>query len=154
MIKEEDEINFEDSIAPWIGRTVKMGEYRLQELFKEASLDITKEQMIVLKKLHDKNGMSQNELASMTYRDKSSLARLLSKMEKKKYVLRAPSKIDKRINEVFLTNEGKEIFKRGKPIMKSMIQTMEQNISDSEKQQIIKTLKKVQQNFISSIESL
>ncbi len=35
-----------------------------------------------------------------------------------------------------------------------MILTMEQNISDSEKQQMIKTLKKIQNNFDSDIESL
>ena len=110
--------------------------------------------MIVLKRLHDKDGLSQNELAFLTLRNKSSLTRLLSKMEKKNYILRKQSKEDKRINHVYLTGFGEETFKKTKPAIREMIFTMEQNISDSEKQQMIKTLKKIQQNFDSDIESL
>jgi hypothetical protein len=55
---------------------------------------------------------------------------------------------------VYLTQFGKDLFKRTKPVMKKMIVTMEQNISDSEKHQIIAILKKVQHNFNSEIEPI
>ncbi len=87
-------------------------------------------------------------------RNKSSLTRLLSKMEKKDYIVRKQCKEDKRINHVYLTDFGKETFKKCKPAINDMIKTMEQNISTSEKQQIIKTLKKIQSNFDSEIESI
>ena len=151
---EEKSVDFENSIGPWLGKTVKILEYFLQENFNNHGLDLTKEQMIVLKKLHDKNGLSQNELAFLTLRNKSSLTRLLSKMEKKDYIVRKQCKEDKRINHVYLTSFGEETFKKTKPAIKEMIATMEQNISDSEKQQMIKTLKKIQHNFDSNIESL
>ena len=151
---EENSVDFENSIGPWLGRTVKILEYYLQENFNNHGLDLTKEQMIVLKRLHDKDGLSQNELAFLTLRNKSSLTRLLSKMEKKDYIVRKQCKEDKRINHVYLTSFGEETFKKTKPAIKEMIATMEQNISDSEKQQMIKTLKKIQHNFDSNIESL
>jgi len=154
MKKEDPKIDFEKSIGPWLGKTVKILEYHLQELFNEFNLDLTKEQMIVLKRLHDKDGLSQNELAFLTLRNKSSLTRLLSKMEKKRYIIRTQSKTDKRINEVYLTQFGKDLFKKTKPVMKKMIVTMEQNISDLEKHQIITILKKVQHNFNSEIEPI
>ncbi|TYA69973.1 MarR family winged helix-turn-helix transcriptional regulator [Seonamhaeicola marinus] len=154
MKKEENPIDFESSLGPWLGKTVKMVEYHMQELFKKNGLDLTKEQMVVLKKLHEKNGMSQNELARLTFRDKSSLARLLSKMEKKMYIFRTPDETDKRVNQVFLTPKGIEMMQRARPIIKNMIQNMEQGVSLSEKQLIIQTLKKVQHNINSSIESL
>jgi DNA-binding MarR family transcriptional regulator len=87
-------------------------------------------------------------------RNKSSLTRLLSKMEKKQYINRKQNKDDKRINLVYLTGLGKEVFKKTKPVIQEMITKMEQNISDSEKQQIIKTLKKIQLNFDSEIGSI
>jgi len=108
---------------------------------------MTKEQMVVLKKLHDEDGLNQNELAFLTYRDKSSLARLLSKMEIKKYIVRKHSETDRRVNLVFLTDYGKEIFKTTKPLVQKLIKRMEHAISESEKQQIITILKKVQTNL-------
>lgn len=154
MKTKEVSVDFENSIGPWLGKTVKILEYYLQERFNEHGLDLTKEQMIVLKKLHDKDGLSQNELAFLTLRNKSSLTRLLSKMEKKNYILRKQCNDDKRINKVYLTNYGKDTFIKTKPAIKEMISATEHNISDSEKQQIIKILKKIQYNFDSNAESI
>ena len=147
-------IDFENSIGPWLGKTVKIVEYYLQEAFNQKNIDLTKEQMIVLKKLHDHDGLHQNELAFLTLRDKSTLTRLLSKMENKNYISRKKSKKDKRINNVYLTDLGKEIFEKTRPIIKHIISTMEQNISQKEKQQIINTLKKIQYNFTSKVEHI
>jgi len=143
----EDYIDFEKSMGPWLGRTVKLVDYHMLEAFHKAELDLTKEQMVVLKKLHDTDGLNQNELAFLTYRDKSSLARLLSKMEQKNYILRKQSAEDKRINEVFLTDKGKLVYQKTRPVIKDIINAMEAGITEDEKQQIIATLKKVQKNF-------
>ncbi len=141
------DIDFEKSIGPWLGKTVKMVDYHLQEAFSQHGLDLSKEQMIVLKKLHDKDGLNQNELAFLTLRDKSSLARLLSKMERKKYIIRRQNSDDRRINEVFLTKEGRLMFKKCRPLIKDLLSTMEYGISENEKNQVIKVLKKIQFNF-------
>jgi DNA-binding MarR family transcriptional regulator len=147
MKSKNEIIDFENSIAPWLGKTVKIVEYYLQEAFNTSKIDLTKEQMIVLKKLHDQDGLHQNELAFLTLRDKSTLTRLLSKMENKNYISRKKSKKDKRINNVYLTDLGREIFEKTKPVIRYIIDTMEQNISTKEKEQIINILKKIQSNF-------
>jgi len=154
MKREEVNVDFENSIGPWLGKTVKILEYHLQELFNNHELDLTKEQMIVLKRLHSDDGLSQNELAFLTLRNKSSLTRLLSKMEKKGYISRQQSKEDKRINNVYLTQKGKETFALTKPVIKKIITKMEKNITITEKEQIITILKKIQNNFDSKIESI
>ena len=151
---EEVSLDFDNSVGPWLGKTIDIINYHLLELFKENNLDLTKEQMIVLKKLHDQDGISQNELALLLFRNKSSLTRLLSNMEKKDYIIRIQSKEDKRVNHVFLTALGKITFKKTRPIIKHIIDKMEQNVSPSEKQQIIKTLKKIQSNFVSKVEHI
>ena len=122
--------------------------------FDEAHLDLTKEQMIVLKKLSFTDGLNQNELAFLTLRNKSSLTRLLSKMEAKEYITREQDATDKRIKRVFITAVGKEIFKKTRPVIKELIQRIEQNISATEKQEMIKTLKKIQSNFSSETEPI
>ena len=147
-------IDFETSIAPWLGKTVKIVEYYMHEAMKQKGLDLTKEQMIVLKKLYERNGLNQNKLAFLTLRNKSSLTRLLVKMEKKSYIIRKQSKTDKRINNVFLTELGKEIYKKTRPIIKDIIKTMEKDINPLEKEQMIALLQKIQFNFTSTKPSL
>ena len=154
MKKDDIHIDFENAIVPWLGKTVKVIDYAFQELLKHNDLDLTKEQMIVLKRLHDKDGLNQNELAFLTLRNKSSLTRLLSKMERKSYILRKQSLKDKRVNNVYLTQLGKDIFLDSKPVLKEMITDIESNISKEEKEQMINILKKIQLNFNSKIESL
>ena len=154
MNSENKSIDFENSIGPWLGKTVKLLDYILQESFKKNELDLSKEQMIVLKKLHDQDGLNQNELAFLTLRNKSSLTRLLSKMESKKYITRMRDVDDKRINRVYITPYGKEIFKKTRPVIRTLIETMEKDISPKEKELMIKVLKKIQENFSSKTEYL
>ncbi len=147
MKHEDEHIDYDNCIAPWLGKTIKIVDYYLQEALSKSGLDLTKEQMIVLKKLHDQDGLNQNELAFLTLRNKSSLTRLLSKMENKKYITRKQDKKDKRINKVYVTNLGRDIFQKTRPVIKYMMDTVEDNISAKEKEQIINTLKKIQSNF-------
>ena len=140
-------IDFEKSLGPWVGRTSKLVDYHIQEGLDKHGLGITKEQMVVLKVVNDQDGLNQNELASLTYRDKSSLARLLAKMEKKGYLYRKQNEEDKRINEVFLTPMGREIFEDCKVVIKDILQTMEHDLGASEIRETIRVLKQVHKNF-------
>lgn len=154
MLKDENKIDFESALAPWLGKTVKSVDYFLQETLNENNLNLTKEQVIVLKRLHDHDGMNQNELAFLTLRNKSSLTRLLSNMERNCYITRHQSTVDKRIKHVYLTQLGKDTFQKIKPILKNVMKTIEHGISDQEKEQMITTLKKIQHNLNSKIESI
>lgn len=153
MSKTKLEIDFETSIGPWLGRTVKLVDYHLQEAFAANGLDLTKEQMIVLKTLQAQDGINQNELAGLTFRDKSSLARLLSKMEGKNYIVREQSEEDKRNNEVFITSHGAAIFEKTRPVIQEIIDIMERGMHADDKTMMIENLKKIQNNFTTNLES-
>ena len=154
MLKDEKNLDFENAIGPWLGKTVKLVDYFLQESLNELDLGLTKEQVIVLKRLHDQDGMNQNELAFITLRNKSSLTRLLTNMERNGYLVREQSTIDKRIKHVFLTQSGKDTFLKIRPVLKNVMTTIEQDVTEHEKAQIITILKKIQHNFNSKIESI
>lgn len=154
MNKKNEKLDFENSIGPWLGKTVKIVDYHLQELLNTHNIDLTKEQMIVLKRLHDRDGINQNELAFLTLRNKSSLTRLLNKMQKKNYITREQSQADKRVNHVYLTDLGKDTFKRTRPVIQQIISTVQHNISKNEIDQIIMILKKIQMNFNENVQSL
>ncbi len=153
MNEMELEIDLENSLGPWIGKTSKIVDYYLHEAFLQCGLDVSKEQMIVLKKLHNEDGLNQNELAHLTWRDKSSLARLLAKMERKGYVIRRQHDLDKRVNLVYLTDNGREVFRNTRPIIQKAIDILEKDISKSEIQRMIEILKRIQDNFTLEIAS-
>jgi len=79
---------------------------RLQKNFKQAGIEITIEQWSVLYHLWKEDGISQQELCVRTFRDKPSITRLVDNLEKLKLVRRVPSKDDRRINLVYLTEDA------------------------------------------------
>lgn len=147
MQQKEFFVDLESSVGPWIGKTTKIVDYHLHEALQRHGLDLTKEQMIVLKKLHQQDGLNQNELARLTWRDKSSLARLLAKMEKKAYIYRKQLPTDKRINQVFLTDTGRKIFENTRPVIQEIISIMEKGIEETDIRHMITILKRIQYNF-------
>ncbi len=137
----------EDSIIPWVGKTSKMIDFFLQENFKNKGIYLSKEQVVVLKILHRKDGVNQNELAFLTLRDKSTLTRLLSKMESKDLIKRQRSKEDKRVSQVFLTQEGKNVYEKAEPILLEFLDILGEDITQEEKEITTKVLKKIQLNM-------
>ena len=138
---------FEKSIAPWIGKTEKLMGMFMRDSFAKAGIEITKEQFIVLAKLEQQDGIMQKDLADITERNKGSLARLINTMEKKNYVARIPSEVDKRINCIHLTRHGQEIFEKIQPIVWNCINQMQKGVSEEEIKTAIHIIKKMQQNI-------
>ena len=82
---------------------------RLQKNFRNAGLEITIEQWSILYYLWKEDCLSQQELCNRTFRDKPSITRLIDNLEKQAMVKRMPSKSDRRINLVCLTDAAKQI---------------------------------------------
>jgi DNA-binding MarR family transcriptional regulator len=82
---------------------------KLQKNFRASGLEITIEQWSVLYHLWKEDCLSQQELCNRTFRDKPSITRLIDNLEKQKLVKRIPSKADRRINLVCLTDAAREL---------------------------------------------
>ena len=81
----------------------------LLHAFKEAGYDITVEQWTVLVHLWEQDGVSQQELSLATGKDNASICRLIDSLEKRNLVVRIPNKTDRRINDIYTTNNAKHI---------------------------------------------
>ncbi|MFM7223482.1 MAG: MarR family winged helix-turn-helix transcriptional regulator [Bacteroidota bacterium] len=82
---------------------------RLQKNFKQEGIEITIEQWSVLYHLWKKDGISQQELCTASFRDKPSITRLVDNLEKLKLVKRTPSPTDRRSNLIVLTDNAKKL---------------------------------------------
>lgn len=140
-------IQFEKTLMPHIGRTAKYAGYYFIDTLLEHGIDLSKEQWLVLKKLHEKDGQVQNNLAFLTNRSKTSLTRLINTMEKKGYVNRKNCEEDKRINHVYLSQKGRKIYDRSLPLLRIIISSLEEGIKPKDLEITIKVLTKVQKNI-------
>jgi DNA-binding MarR family transcriptional regulator len=82
---------------------------RLQKKFNQAGLNLTIEQWSVLYHLWKEDGISQQELCNSTFRDKPSITRLVDNLEKLNLVKRSPSRNDRRMNMILLTEEARKL---------------------------------------------
>ncbi len=114
--------------------------------FIENNIKLTKEQWLLLKKLHERNGQIQNDLAYITDRSKTSLTRLISTMEKNGLVYRVGCEADRRINHVYYTEKGKTIFEQAEPVFLEVIEQLTENLSQEQIELTLDTLKQIIKN--------
>jgi len=140
-------IEIEKTLLPWIGKSMKVIDYFFMDRFAKNNIELTKVQWLLLKRLKEMNGESQHNLAFLTNRDKASLTRLLTTMEKKNLVARIPSDSDHRINQIYITTHGERMLKRAMPVVEGMIDEMQDGLSEDERRITIKALKKLMNNI-------
>jgi len=114
--------------------------------FIENNIKLTKEQWLLLKKLHERNGQIQNDLAFITDRSKTSLTRLIGTMEKKGLVYRVGCEADRRVNRVYYTEKGKAIFAQAEPVFLEVIEQLTENLSEEQVKLTIEALKQIIKN--------
>lgn len=137
---------FEKSLGPWFGITMKMIDNAIEDMLVENGLNLSKLQFIVLKRVEQHEGIKQNDLAFIANRNKSTLTRLINSLEKKNYIARIPSKEDKRVNKLYLTTQGEKVIEEAKPLFKQFAKKLEEGLSEEEIKNTIELLKKIQIN--------
>ena len=122
-------------------------DYYIGDYMKSRGIDLSKEQFIVLKYLNESDGRKQNDLAFITNRSKTALTRLINTMEKKDLVSRSICERDMRINHIYLTPSGKEIWATAYPVFLEIIQELQQGISEEDILLVRDVMKQIQKNI-------
>ncbi len=148
MIDKFLKINFpEDFLMPWLGKTSKMLRMYMKVNFQEHGFDLTHEQFILIAHLYHEDGINQKDLAFITDRNKGSLARLVNTAEKKNLVARIPSTEDKRVNQIYLTKQGRCVFEKLKPVLDECEAQVKKGLTQKEVKTMISILEKIQNNI-------
>ena len=104
----------------------------LNRKFREAGLEISSEQWLVLLSLWNKDKVTQQVISDQTAKDKASITRLLDVLSKHDLIERRPSSIDRRINLIHLTERGKEIESKAMEIVRDTFDQATSGISENE----------------------
>lgn len=82
----------------------------IQQKMKEYGINLSFEMLHVLRTLDRSGKVNQQELANLSFKDKSSLSYLIKNLEKKQLIYRQEDGTDKRSKLVMLTPKGKELY--------------------------------------------
>lgn len=136
-----------DRVGFYLGFTSRTMINALSKRFLENGYDITAGQWPLLMMLWEKDGLSQNEITKCSFKEKTTITRLITSLEKKNIILRVRDKNDRRNNFIYLTNKGKELKDKLIPIADALEQDSIRNISEDEIKQLKDILYKIYNNI-------
>lgn len=109
---------------------------------REHNIDVTFEMLHILRCLDSVDSkVNQQELANLTYKDKSSLSYLIKNMEKRGLVSREEDPSDKRNKLVVLTANGEKMHTEIREIIEDVYTKLEENVNSRHIQLCIEYMK-------------
>lgn len=92
--------------------------------------------------------ISQKNIADKTFSDEPTTTRTLERMIKNELVVKKRSTEDKRKQIVQMTPKGQELFENVLPIVLGINQEIKDMLEEEEYNQFMKTMKKIDANFL------
>ena len=108
--------------------------------FKENDIVVTVEQFSVLAMLFYQDGLSQQAVSDALGRDKTTIARVISIMERDNMITRVTNKNDNRGKLIFLTRKGRSIQQKAVGVSGNLYLRAIGNLKESELKAAIKVM--------------
>lgn len=104
---------------------------------------LTTRQGIILKLLHNEDGMTQKEITQKLQITSSSCGELITKLEEYGYLEKRPSPTDKRTFNVYLTKSGQDLAVQYKKLYVVKLEEWASDLSEEEKETLYHLLGKL-----------
>ncbi|MBU3071888.1 MarR family winged helix-turn-helix transcriptional regulator [Clostridium estertheticum] len=116
---------------------------RQQQSFGAHEINLGRGQGHLLGVLITNDGLTQKELSTQLRIRPTSLGELVSKLEQSNYVERRVNENDKRVSNVYITEEGRKIVNEIMKERQVMVNNMFISLSEDEKQQLLALMGKL-----------
>ncbi|MEO5767090.1 MAG: MarR family winged helix-turn-helix transcriptional regulator [Polyangia bacterium] len=143
----ETGIDLDQAVAFWVQRVYQVSRATMYRRFGAVGVDLTPEQWMVLVRLWEREGRSQNELCESTLRDRPTMSRILDGMEARGLVARQTDPEDSRTRLVTLTAKGKQLRGKLLPVVREMVAELEAGIGEDDLVTTRRTLQRIFQNL-------
>lgn len=100
----------------------------VQRSMRDRGVDLTFEMLQILSHLWRKDGMNQQELGTLTFKDKASLTSLLNNLETRGIIIRVEDERDRRSKKIMLTELGVEYGGRVRPLLSDIYASAERSV--------------------------
>ncbi len=115
--------------------------------FVEFGSPVTVDQWIIIKKIAEKEGISQREVSDETFKEPAAITRSLDILNKKALVERRAVKGDRRKYQLYLTSEGRNLYEQLLPTVVDIRQTGLQDLNENDKKMLKEFLRKIYHNL-------
>ncbi len=134
-------------VGTMIDRTMKIIRWNYLQAFKEANVDVTTEQWVILDKLYEKNGVSQTSLANDTFKNTATVSRIIDLLCKKELIERQRFNNDRRRYKLFLTKSGESLVKKLRPIVFNLRKRGWEHLSQDDYHEFMRIINQIYINF-------
>ena len=119
----------------------------LAGVFKASGFDVTPEQWAVLSRLAEKDGLSQNNIAHITFKDNANITRIVDKLQRKGLLERKAHPSDRRTWLLYITPAGKGVIKQLQPLALKVLERATGQIPEEEVRKLNNQMQKIIYNL-------
>jgi MarR family transcriptional regulator, transcriptional regulator for hemolysin len=117
-----------------------------QARFDQAGLNITVDQWLVLKTIHDSPDLTLQQVGTAVFKDFASITRIVQLLERKQYLRRKPHPIDGRRSDLVLTRSGQAMTRKVEPITRATRSAALDGIDSGEVERMRKVLLRIMES--------
>jgi DNA-binding MarR family transcriptional regulator len=128
-----------------LARTSNSMAMYLNSVLRKEGIDLPHSQFVILKHLYFQDGISQQELADLVFKDTSAIKRTLDILEKKGLIERIPVTLRK--NSIKITDAGRALMPKVMDCLEKSKETYLQGISEDEYRMLTGILERIYQNI-------
>ena len=131
-LRMDDYVN----VGRWFSVLYRRSRQFVEEACQEVDLNFSEFSMVL--RLHDMEGVRQDELAGAMFLDKAIVTRTLNSLEKKKFVYRENDSVDKRVRHIYLTDYAKSQYDHLRYILQGWVDYLVADMDEAETKMIFK----------------
>jgi len=118
-----------------------------QSQLNKHGFDITIEQWLVIKQIHENKGITQTEIIRILIKDKPTISRMVKSLIQKDIISKEHTSSDLRSHSLFITKKGEELIEKLTPVIEEIRLKGLGPLSELEKEELNKTLTKIRINL-------
>ena len=116
--------------------------------FSAKNFEITPEQLMVLSALIDHDGLYQRQIGMITLKDRPNITRIINILEKMNFVTRKPDVNKRKIYNIFVTDEGKNVVKKVMPTALELWENIVDGVDEDDLEITLKVMNKFKENLM------
>ncbi|MDY8135978.1 MarR family transcriptional regulator [Aquimarina sp. 2201CG5-10] len=131
-----------------INMTALLLKRELNTVIKNNNIDVTTEQWAILNRLNEKSGLTQKEVAKLTFKDNANITRIVDKLVAKGLVERQSAPDDRRTWRIFITKNGRTVRDNIEPLAKEVLKKATKGLSKKDVEAFNNTANIIMNNMI------
>ncbi len=120
----------QDSLGFQVNMTANAMKNRFNDFLKPYSL--TSQQYVIMKSVEENPDISPTQLAEITFKDKTTITRMIDTLVKNEMLIRVPKQGDRRAYQIQWSTKGQKIMQEILPITEDVISKLRSQFSTKE----------------------